>query len=92
MPPTSRLSTPFPKYDDVTVFVERGTKRSYLDLLEGGRARALAGLQADATFDAILQRFACPYSARTVEAEAQRVADERTGGSAGQHPAGQPPR
>jgi len=67
-------------------------KWSYLDLVEGGHARALAGLQTDATFDSILQRFAGPYSARSVEAEAQRVADERAAEWLAQHPAGKPPR
>jgi len=57
-------------------------KGDYLDLIDGGRTRALAELQADATLDAIFVRFAGPYSAKTVRATVQKEAEERAGASA----------
>ncbi|MCY2987853.1 MAG: hypothetical protein NTY19_08335, partial [Planctomycetota bacterium] len=73
-------------------------KSDYLDLIDGGRAQALADLQADATLDSVFLRFAGPYSVKTVLAKAQKEADERAGvsecggASAVEHPGRKPSR
>lgn len=65
-------------------------KSDYLDLIDGGRAQALADLQTDATLDSIFLRFAGPYSVKTVFAKVQKEADERAGVSAVEHPGRKP--
>lgn len=67
-------------------------KGDYLDLLDGGRPRALAGLQSDGTFQAVLSRFAGPCAVETVRAETQREADRRSGVSPDEHDRSVPPR
>ncbi len=61
-------------------------KGDYLDLLDGGRSRALAELESDGTFQAVLSRFAGPYAFKTVLARTQEEAYRRSGISPGNDP------
>jgi hypothetical protein len=74
--PDRTLDLPGAKARIVACIDARG---HYLDLVEGGRGRVVAELQADPSLDAVFARFAGPRSSEAVLAETQRQADARAG-------------